>query len=61
MKKCINCKNNVKDEDKYCRNCGCKINSSFKYALTNLLIIIIALGVLFMIALFVASYIIENQ
>lgn len=60
MKKCVNCKTIVKENDKYCRNCGCILKSNFKRVIINILITIITLGLLFMIALFVASYIMNN-
>ena len=56
MKKCINCKWDVRDTDIYCRNCGCRLQSNKSYVITNILIILIIVGLVGMIALFVASY-----
>lgn len=57
MKKCINCKCNVKDTDIYCRNCGCLLQSNKNYIMTNVLIIFLIFGIIFIIGLFFASYI----
>ncbi len=58
MKKCLNCKSNIKDKDKYCRNCGCRIQSNTEYIFINIMIILISLGILFIIILFIASYLV---
>ena len=58
MKSCLNCNSNVRETDTYCRNCGCLIHSNKNYVLTNVFIVLIILGIIFMIALFVASYMI---
>ena len=38
MKKCLNCKWNVRDTDTYCRNCGCSLQSNKNYIITNVII-----------------------
>ena len=56
MKTCINCGNNIKDKDKYCRNCGCLIQSNVNYIFINIVNIVLIIGVILLIVLFVASY-----
>ncbi|MDO4375793.1 MAG: hypothetical protein Q4C33_01290 [bacterium] len=56
MKKCINCKNNIKEKDIYCRNCGCRLYSSFHYIFMDIAITIVVIGLIGVIALLVASY-----
>ena len=51
MKKCINCKWDIRDTDKYCRNCGCPLQSNNNYILINVIIIFIVLIIIGMIAL----------
>lgn len=60
MKKCLNCKWNVRDTDNYCRNCGCSLQSNKNYIITNVIITFIVLGMFFMVALFIASYIVSK-
>ena len=60
MKKCLNCNSNVKETDTYCRKCGCLIESNKKYILINVIIGIIILSMIFMIALFIASYLVSK-
>lgn len=60
MKKCINCKWDIRDTDKYCRNCGCLLQSNNNYILINVIIIFIILIIIGMIALFIASYLISK-
>ncbi len=59
MRKCINCKCNVRDNDIYCRNCGCYLQSNKSNVLINVITVFIVLGIIFMIVLFVASYILN--
>jgi len=59
MKKCYNCKGINRDDDKYCRNCGYLLQSNIHYILVNIGTVIAFLGLLFVIALFVASYIVD--
>ena len=56
MKKCINCKSDNRDTDKYCRNCGCLILKNSHFVMYKVLTIILVIGIIFMIALFIASY-----
>ncbi len=56
MKKCLNCKSDNRDTDKYCRNCGCIIYSNSHYVIINVLTVVSFIGLIFVIALFVASY-----
>ena len=56
MKKCINCNNLNKDNDKYCRSCGLKIKSNSHYILINILTFLSVLLLLFVIILFVILY-----
>ena len=56
MKTCINCKSNVKEKDKYCRNCGCLIQSNTNYIFINIMSFILIIGILLLILLFIASY-----
>ncbi len=60
MKKCLNCKSNVRDTDKYCRNCGSYLQSNGKYVLVNVLITVVSIGLLLMIAMFAVSYLINR-
>ena len=59
MKKCLNCKWDVRDTDTYCRNCGCMLESNKRYVIINVLTVIVIIGLIFMAALFVASYLIS--
>ena len=58
MKECLNCKSNLRDTDKYCRNCGCLLQSNASYIFTNIMIALVSLGIIFLIALFIASYLV---
>ena len=60
MKKCLNCNWDVRDKDTYCRNCGCFLQSNKNYIITNVIIILIIIGIIGMIALFIASYLISK-
>lgn len=60
MKKCLNCKWDVRDTDTYCRNCGWYLQSNKNYIITNVITVFIILGIFFMIALFIASYIVAK-
>jgi hypothetical protein len=57
MKKCLNCAHDIRNTDIHCRNCGCKLESSKKIVLFKVLTVFVIIGILFMIALFIASYI----
>lgn len=56
MKKCVNCQSINKDTDIFCRNCGAKLHKSIYYVLINIGTILVILGIIFMIILFIASY-----
>lgn len=59
MKTCVNCKGINKDSDTFCRNCGIKLHNGIYYALINISTILVILGIIFMIILFVASYMVS--
>ena len=59
MKKCYNCKGTNRDSDVYCRNCGYLMRSNGHYVLINIGTILALIALLFVIALFVASYIVD--
>ena len=56
MKTCINCRSKVKEKDKYCRNCGCLIQSNINYIFLNIMCFVLIVGIIFLITLFIASY-----
>ena len=56
MKKCYNCKGINRDTDKFCRNCGYILKSNTYYILINVGIVLSFLGLILVIALFIASY-----
>ncbi len=60
MRKCINCKGYVRDNDKYCRKCGTMIVSNKSYIIVNIINILLIIGIIFMILLFVASYLVNK-
>lgn len=59
MNKCYNCKGTNRNGDTYCRNCGYKLQSNGHYVLVNVGTILAFLGLLFVIALIIASYIVD--
>lgn len=59
MKKCENCKNMNKINDKYCRNCGTSMHYSSYYILINIANIMLVLGLIIMSLLFIASYLVD--
>ena len=59
MRSCYNCKGTNRDTDTYCRNCGYKMQSNGHYVLINVGTILSFLALLFVIALFIASYIVD--
>lgn len=56
MIKCINCKQDCRDGDTFCRTCGIKIESNWHYVLIKIITFIFFLGIIFMILLLIASY-----
>ena len=61
MKKCLNCKSDNRDTDKYCRNCGCIMYSNSHCVIINVLTVMSFIGLIFVIALFVASYFVYQK
>ena len=59
MKKCLNCKSDIRDTDSYCRNCGCPTKEDKNYVITNVLIILVIIGIIGMVALFVSSFLVS--
>ena len=59
MKKCINCKNQTRENDIYCRNCGNIINKNYYYVLVNVVIILSSLGLGLMIIVSILSFIVD--
>ena len=59
MKSCYNCKGTNRDADLYCRNCGYKMQNNGYYVLINVGTILSFLALLFVIALFIASFIVD--
>ena len=59
MKICYNCKNDVRDSDIYCRTCGCLLQKNSHYVLINVCIIFVVIGILGLVALFIASYLVK--
>lgn len=60
MKKCLNCKADVRDSDIHCRNCGCKLQTNKNYIFMNIVLTLVIIGIVGMIALFIASYIVAR-
>ena len=56
MKKCYNCKGINRETDTYCRNCGYIMKSNAYYILVNIGTVFAIIALLFVIALFIASY-----
>ena len=59
MKRCKNCNALIRDNDRYCRNCGICIPNNFVILLLNLFTVIMVIGIIFLILLFIASYVVE--
>jgi len=59
MKKCKNCGCLTREKDKYCRNCGIVILSDINILINNIFTGLIIIGIIFMIILFIASYLVE--
>jgi len=59
MKKCKNCNALIRENDKYCRNCGILIQNDFNIIINNIFTGLILIGNIFLIILFIASYIVE--
>lgn len=58
MKNCLNCQSIVKEGDIYCRHCGCLLKDDKHYVLTNVLVVFAIIGIILLIFLFIASYIV---
>lgn len=59
MKKCENCKNVNKINDKYCRKCGTRMHYSSYYILISIANIMLVVCLIFMSLLFIASYLVN--
>ena len=59
MKKCPNCTNDTRDTDIYCRSCGIKIEKNSYYVLINIFIYFALIGLVLIVALFVASFLVD--
>lgn len=59
MKNCYNCKGINRNTDIYCRNCGYKMQKNRHYVLINIGTIISFVALLFVIVLFITSYIVD--
>lgn len=59
MKKCFNCKAINKNDDIYCRNCGCKIKRNIHYIFVNIGTFIAFLWLIFVVILFITSFIVD--
>lgn len=59
MKKCENCNFLTRKNDKYCRNCGVLISNDKSMLLNGIFTGFILLGIIFLILLFIASYLVE--
>lgn len=59
MKKCYNCERKNRDNDKYCRNCGYELKSNTHYVLINIGSVFAIIILLFVIALFIASFVVD--
>ena len=59
MKKCYNCKGMNRDSDIYCRNCGYRIQNARHYVLINIGTALAFIGLLFVVTLFIASYLVD--
>ncbi len=60
MKECINCKKNVRDNDIYCRYCGCLQKGNGHYVLLDVMIIFIIICIIGLIILFISSYLVKS-
>lgn len=58
MHKCYNCLDYIKDSDKFCRNCGCKIRKNSYYVFINILMFFLIIIIIIVILLFLASYLV---
>lgn len=56
MKKCVNCKEDNRDTDTYCRNCGVVIKSNSYYVIINVLTVISFIFLIIVIGLFITLY-----
>ena len=59
MKKCKNCDALIRDNDKYCRNCGIPLHGDLYILICNIFTVFIVLGIIFFVLLFIASYFVE--
>lgn len=59
MIKCVNCKSDCRDTDRYCRNCGIKIRKPIYYVVMNILIVFFTIDLVLAMLLLIASYIVK--
>ena len=59
MIKCINCGNDNRDTDRYCRNCGIKIRTNGYYIILNILTVLFIIALILTVILLIASYIVK--
>lgn len=58
MKECKNCKKVVRTTDKYCRNCGSKVQKELEILLINITKVILIIILILIIVMFILSYLI---
>lgn len=58
MNKCIDCKENNRIDDKYCRNCGALLHKNSFYIFINIINGLLIVGLIFMLMLYIASYVV---
>ena len=56
MKTCSNCYKVIRNNDKYCRNCGMKILKPYQIVLINIIKVILTIMFIMMIITFIVSY-----
>lgn len=56
MKKCLNCNNIIRENDKYCRTCGIKIQNNSWGLIINIALFIMSIAITLLVILFVLSY-----
>lgn len=58
MKECQNCKKVIRTTDKYCRNCGTKIQSSIEITIINIIKTLLIIILITMIIMYIISFLI---
>lgn len=59
MQKCKNCNSLIRDNDKYCRNCGIKISSKAYVIICNIYSILLAIAIIGFAILVIVSFLID--